>query len=70
MIQKPEVIAAYQKEVDFYNNEFGSWETIKKFELIPNDWSIDGGEMTPTLKLKRKPIMTKYTTYVDKIYQA
>jgi long-chain acyl-CoA synthetase len=70
LIQKPEVIAAYQKEVDFYNNEFGSWETIKKFELIPNDWSIDGGEMTPTLKLKRKPIMTKYTTYVDKIYQA
>ena len=69
LVQKPEVIAAYQKEVDLYNTEFGSWETIKKFELIPNDWSIEGGEMTPTLKLKRKPILTKYSKFVDKIYQ-
>jgi long-chain acyl-CoA synthetase len=68
IIQKPEVLAVYQKEIDFYNNEFGSWETIKKFELLPVDWSIDGGEMTPTLKLKRKPILAKYSQYVGKIY--
>ncbi len=68
IIQKPEVLAVYQKEVDFYNNEFGSWETIKKFELLPVDWSIEGGEMTPTLKLKRKPILSKYAQYVTKIY--
>jgi long-chain acyl-CoA synthetase len=68
LITKPEVLAVYQKEVDFYNAEFGSWETIKKFELLPTDWSIDGGEMTPTLKLKRKPILVKYADYVTKIY--
>jgi long-chain acyl-CoA synthetase len=56
--------------VDFYNTEFGSWETIKKFELLPGDWSIEGGEMTPTLKLKRKPILAKYAQYVTKIYQS
>lgn len=70
LIQKPEVLAAYQKEVDFYNTEFGSWETIKKFQLIPGDWSIDGGEMTPTLKLKRKPILAKYSKFVDNIYKS
>lgn len=70
LIKKPEVLAAYQKEVDFYNAEFGSWETIKKFEIIPADWSIEGGEMTPTLKLKRKPILTKYSAFVSKIYQS
>jgi len=70
LIQKSEVLAAYQKEIDFYNAEFGSWETIKKFELIPGDWSIEGGEMTPTLKLKRKPILAKYNAFVTKIYQS
>lgn len=70
LIQKPEVLAVYQKEIDFYNTEFGSWETIKKFEIIPGDWSIEGGEMTPTLKLKRKPILAKYNTFVNKIYQS
>lgn len=70
LITKPEVLAAYQKELDFYNTEFGSWESIKKFEIIPGDWSIEGGEMTPTLKLKRKPIMTKYSSFVNKIYKS
>jgi long-chain acyl-CoA synthetase len=40
----------------------------EKFELIPNDWTVDGGEMTPTLKLRRKPIMEKYAQLVDRIY--
>jgi long-chain acyl-CoA synthetase len=70
LIQKPEVLAAFQKEIDFYNTEFGSWETIKKFEIIPGDWSIEGGEMTPTLKLKRKPILAKYSNFVNKIYHS
>ncbi len=70
LVKKPEVLAAYQKELDFYNTEFGSWETIKKFQLLPGDWSIEGGEMTPTLKLKRKPILSKYARFVDTIYKS
>lgn len=69
LIQKQEVIDVFQKEVDKYNNDFGSWEMVKKFELVPIEWSIEGGEMTPTLKLKRKPIMSKYSSYVDRIYK-
>lgn len=68
MIQKPEILERYSKEVARYNEGFGNWETIKKFELIPGEWGIDSGEMTPTLKLKRKPIMQKYQDIVNKIY--
>lgn len=69
LVKDPKVIELYQGEINSYNVEFGSWEQVKKFELIPNDWSIDGGEMTPTLKLKRKPIMEKYSALVDRIYK-
>jgi len=44
-------------------------EQIKKFELLPNDWTINGGEMTPTLKLKRKVIMEKYREAIDRLYE-
>ena len=43
-------------------------EQVKKFELLPNEWTIDSGELTPTLKLKRKVIMEKYKTAYERIY--
>jgi len=58
----------YESQVNKYNAGFGQWEKIKRFELVPNDWTIEGGEMTPTLKLKRKPILAKYAHLVSKIY--
>lgn len=64
----PQVIARIQEEVDSLNVKFGNWEKIKRFELTPNIWSIDGGELTPTLKLKRKVILEKYQLLYDKIY--
>jgi long-chain acyl-CoA synthetase len=54
------VIARIQKDVDELNKEFGNWEQIKKFVLLGNEFSIEGGELTPTLKLKRKKILEKY----------
>lgn len=68
LVASHDVTDLYQSEVNKYNEGFGQWEKIKKFELIPNEWSIDGGEMTPTLKLKRKPILAKYAHLVEKIY--
>ena len=62
------VIDRIQKEVDHYNELYGKWEKIKQFVLLPNEMSIDGGELTPTLKLKRKKIMEKYADLVVKIY--
>jgi long-chain acyl-CoA synthetase len=44
------------------------WEKIKRFELTPDVWSIEGGQLTPTLKLKRKIVMEKYIDLFHKIY--
>ncbi len=62
------VINRIQAEVDELNAKFGNWEKIKKFEITPTIWSIDGGELTPTLKLKRKIVQEKYKELYDKIY--
>ena len=54
--------------VDKLNEKFGNWEKIKRFELTPDLWSIEGGHLTPTLKLKRKVVMEKYLDLFNKIY--
>lgn len=64
----PEVVARVQREVDEINPDFGKWEQVKKFALTPSVWSIDSGELTPTLKLRRKPILEKYANLVNEIY--
>lgn len=58
-----------QEEVSDINKKFGHWEQVKRFELTPELWSVDGGEMTPTLKLKRKAVKEKYQKLYDKIYR-
>jgi len=68
MVGNDQVVARIQEEVDHFNARFGKWEQIKKFELTADLWSIDGGELTPTLKLRRKPILEKYKNLYDKIY--
>lgn len=64
----PEVISRIAQEVEKINERFGNWEKIKRFELTPEVWSIDGGHLTPTLKLKRKIVMEKYKDLYRKIY--
>lgn len=64
----PEVRGLLQKEVDKYNELYGSWEKIKKFALLEHEFSIETGELTPTLKLKRKIILEKYQSLVDGFY--
>ncbi len=68
IISNPKVIERIQEEIDILNEKFGNWEKIKRFELTPDIWSIDGGHLTPTLKLKRKIVMEKYKHLYDKIY--
>jgi long-chain acyl-CoA synthetase len=64
----PKVIARIQEEIDRLNDKFGNWEKIKRFELTADIWSIEGGHLTPTLKLKRKIVMEKYIDLFHKIY--
>jgi len=68
IIQNGKVIEKFQQEVDHFNGFFGDWEKIKRFELTPNQWGIPTGEMTPTLKLKRKVILEKHADLFKKIY--
>jgi long-chain acyl-CoA synthetase len=68
MIRKPEVLAKFQSEIDKFNQNFAQYEQIKKFVLLPKIWSIEGGELTPTLKLKRKIIHSKYKDHIDRLY--
>ena len=68
LIENTKVIQRIQEEVDVLNEKFGNWEKIKRFELTEDVWSIDGGQLTPTLKLKRKIVMEKYKDLYTKIY--
>lgn len=68
IVNSPELKARIGKEIDYLNTKLGSWEQIKKFELTPDTWSIDGGELTPTLKLKRKAVKEKYLKLYNKMY--
>lgn len=68
LINNKEVIARIQEEVDHYNEKFGHWEKVKKFELTPDVWSIEGGQLTPTMKMKRKIIKEQYKELYDRIY--
>ncbi|TRX42796.1 AMP-dependent synthetase/ligase [Flavobacterium restrictum] len=68
IISTPKVIERIQEEITTLNIKFGNWEQIKRFELTPDVWSIDGGQLTPTLKLKRKIVMEMYKELYGKIY--
>ncbi|HEX9981013.1 MAG TPA: long-chain fatty acid--CoA ligase [Flavobacterium sp.] len=68
IISNPKVTARIQEDVDSLNEKFGNWEKIKRFELTPDVWSIEGGHLTPTMKLKRKNVKEKYQDLYQKIY--
>ena len=68
-IREPRVLEMYQKLVDQYNTGFNHVEQIKKFELLPHEWTIETGEMTPKLSLKRKVVMEKFREAIEQIYR-
>jgi len=68
MIQSPEVLHLFENIVKHYNEYFNHVEQVKKFELLPGEWTIESGEMTPKLSMKRKVIMEKYKNQIEKIY--
>ena len=68
MIAHPEVLKFYREIVDAFNEQFNHVEQVKKFRLLPHEWSIVSGELTPKLSIKRKVILEKYQSYIDEIY--
>lgn len=69
IITNLKLLARIQEEIDAANSNFGKWERIKKFEITPDIWSIDSGHLTPTMKMKRKVIKSKYLNLIEKIYR-
>ena len=63
-----EVIDAVQEGVDAANEKLARVEQIKKFKILPADWEPGGDELTPTMKLKRKPIHEKYEAEIEALY--
>jgi long-chain acyl-CoA synthetase len=68
MLKHPKVIELYKELIESFNKYFNHVEQVKKFELLPHEWTIDTGEMTPKLSLKRKVVMEKYKDAVKRIY--
>lgn len=69
IIQNKAVQDAIEAEVEKYNKEFGDWEKIKRYELTEEQWTVETGELTPTMKPKRRVVMEKHKDLYQKIYQ-
>ncbi|MBL7730928.1 MAG: long-chain fatty acid--CoA ligase [Chitinophagaceae bacterium] len=68
LIRNEKVIAMYKDLVESFNKYFNHVEQVKKFELLPQEWSVATGEMTPKLSLKRKVVMEKFRDAIERIY--
>ncbi|MDA8877508.1 AMP-binding protein [Flavobacteriaceae bacterium] len=67
-VKEPLLIEAIENEVAHHNQNFGSWEQVKKIQLTPEEWTIDSGHLTPTMKLKRKVVTEKYDALIEQMY--
>ena len=70
LVKSSRITKLYTDRIDELNRTMPSYSTIKYFALVPKDFSIEGGELTPTLKLKRKEIYNKYKAMVDEMYMS
>jgi len=69
IIADKQVIEKFNQEIEHGSVDFGKWEQVKRFALLSKEWSIDGGELTPKLSLKRKVILEKNSDRIEKIYK-
>ncbi|MFN8296368.1 MAG: long-chain fatty acid--CoA ligase [Chitinophagales bacterium] len=68
MVKDEKVNALFHHEIKKYNHDFGHWEQIKKFILLPEEWTVERGELTPTMKPKRKVINERYKQLIESMY--
>jgi long-chain acyl-CoA synthetase len=66
----PRVVAAVQEAVDECNRHVAQVEWIRKFSILPVEWTAESDELTPTLKMKRRVVFTKYAGEIDAMYGA
>ena len=68
LLRNPKVTELLKELVESFNKFFNHVEQIKRFELLPDEWSVDTGELTPKMSLKRKVVMEKYRDAIERIY--
>ncbi|MBN1532826.1 MAG: long-chain fatty acid--CoA ligase [Spirochaetes bacterium] len=68
MVKRQEIIDLYRVRIDTAMAEFARFERVKYFRLLPHEFTIESGEMTPTMKLKRKVIFQRYGSLIDSMY--
>ena len=68
LIRDPRVLEHFKELVESFNKFFNPVEQVKKFELLSQEWSVDSGELTPKLSLKRKVVLEKYKEAIERIY--
>lgn len=68
MTEHPVIMKRYQEEVKKYNQYFGDFEQIKRYQLVPDEWTQPGGFLSPTLKIKRNVIEEYYAEKIEKLF--
>ena len=68
MVTHEKILIKFEAEIDSLNSHFAQFEKIKKFKLLGNPWNVETGELTPTLKLKRKIIHSNYKIHIEAFY--
>jgi len=68
LVKHPKAIEIIQKEIDHFNDNLDRQEKVRRFRLLPEDFSIEGGEITPSLKVKRRVVDEKYKALIDEMY--
>jgi long-chain acyl-CoA synthetase len=68
LVKRPDVLALYQEIVDALNHELSQFERIKKVALLPAEFTIESGELTPTMKIRRRVIEDRWRTEIEKLY--
>jgi long-chain acyl-CoA synthetase len=68
LVKQERVVARYQRIVNEVNATLAPFETIKRIAVVPDEWSIEGDELTPSMKLKRRVVEKKYTAELERFY--
>lgn len=69
LVGRADVVALFQEAVDAVNATLAPFETIKRFTLIPSEFTVAGGEITPTMKVKRRVVEERWRAVIDKLYE-
>jgi long-chain acyl-CoA synthetase len=68
LVRMPELLNEVQRSVDQANAEVSHAEAIRRFRILPVEWTAETGELTPTLKLKRRVLNERYAREIDELY--